>query len=74
MKAVIVKFSQLGTDCWSPRRVTGGCFTCERVERCKLSEAQDGRIEKRRRGVEYAYEQLKRAEDRLQKQEQNKGR
>jgi len=34
MKANIVKFSELGTNCWLPNRFNGTCHTCKRLT-CK---------------------------------------
>lgn len=44
MKHVIVKASQLGTECWSAKRFTGHCHECPRVEKCTLPEAKVGKI------------------------------
>lgn len=37
MKAKSVKQSELGTNCWSPKRFFGECHECDRVEHCKYS-------------------------------------
>lgn len=38
MKAVIVKVSELGTNCWSPLRFVKSCFQCSRYRYCEYPE------------------------------------
>lgn len=38
MKSVIVKSSELGTNCWSPFRFVKHCFKCYKYDKCKHPE------------------------------------
>lgn len=42
MKSKTVNIKDLGTDCWSAKRFTGGCYECDKVQTCKLKEGRLG--------------------------------
>jgi len=54
MKTAVVKASQLGSNCWSSHRFTGG--ECKRLEECKYPEKQTCRayIKKSQTRIEFA--------------------
>lgn len=60
MKSCIVSSSELGTDCWSAKRFTNGCYKCEYVKTCKLPEAIQGRIKLAEDELNIACERLQR--------------
>jgi len=48
MKAQIIKSSELGTNCWSPKRFAHNCASCQRYDRCKYPEK---RVNKKYEGL-----------------------
>ena len=64
MKAVVIKSSQLGTQCWLAKRFTGSCDTCEKCRpekghrRCELPEAKLGRAKQRKQRKAYLKQQI----------------
>jgi len=54
MKTWKTNISDLGIDCWSPKRVLGECAECDWISRCKLKEAKSGRKKIKRQIIEKA--------------------
>ena len=65
MKIAIVPFSKIADgSCMSPKRFLGSCDTCDRVMKCELPEAREGRIKKLEAEIDKAKEYLEKLEER----------
>lgn len=62
-KFAAINSSDLGSECWAPKRHFGDCHECHKVQTCRLPEGAKGRmdLELKRLNV------LKRAMERQQK-------
>lgn len=65
MNVRVVSAGQIGTECWLPARVLGMCWSCDRVQKCKLPEAERGRVALKREEVASLKEQIKVREGRI---------
>lgn len=70
-KCIAVPLSKLG-PCWSAKRHMGLCAECKQVEKCKLSEAHEGRLNLRRYAVQDALIKLDGARLALELEQQHK--
>jgi hypothetical protein len=61
----VINSSQLDNRCWSADRQFDHCETCQRVDRCKLPEAKNGRIRNQKKVVEFHKQQLREAKKKL---------
>ena len=65
MKIAIAPFSKIADgSCISALRFTGSCDTCDRVMKCELPEAREGRIKLFEDKIDKAKEYLKKLEER----------
>jgi len=58
------------SKCWDPARYLGGCAGCKRVDRCKLDEGHNGRVENQKTKIADMKRQYEEFPDKISEQEQ----